>query len=315
MADDFEEFQKRYKSGKAKLEAIPPPIPPISGAAGVARAAAGPLIRKGREILEGAMKEPKKPLNRGATRLESKLTKWRETGNKLRAEAAKQKNALKKDGSLASRARDAAKRERTPREKEQFGPLVKRDERVPATQGSRAVTNVGNESRSLAVREAGRRELVPYKRAQSAVAGRPTFGDKGQGSRLGTYAKRALAAGAMGGAAYGLYKGADKSKSETPKDTSNSSGGTPSSPTSADKKSKADAFRAKMQGRNPGTKKAVDKSRVSGKKNEAKKLTNFERMKMRGYEKEGVAGRSATSSRAKGQVIKERKYKFGDIFK
>lgn len=41
----------------------------------------------------------------------------------------------------------------------------------------------------------------------------------------------------------------------------------------------------------------------------AKKMTNFERMKARQYEKEGYGGRSMTSEQAKAQAIKDRGYK------
>lgn len=48
---------------------------------------------------------------------------------------------------------------------------------------------------------------------------------------------------------------------------------------------------------------AGDKSRVAG------KMTNFERMKQRQYEKEGVGGRSVTAEGARKRVVEERKYK------
>lgn len=52
---------------------------------------------------------------------------------------------------------------------------------------------------------------------------------------------------------------------------------------------------------------ASDKSRVSG------KMTNFERMKARQYEKEGYGGRSLTAEGAKAQVARERGYKLPSL--
>jgi hypothetical protein len=45
-----------------------------------------------------------------------------------------------------------------------------------------------------------------------------------------------------------------------------------------------------------------------------KPLNNFERMKKRGYEKEGFGGRSMTSRGAESRVKKERSFKFKDLF-
>ena len=52
---------------------------------------------------------------------------------------------------------------------------------------------------------------------------------------------------------------------------------------------------------------ASDKSRVAG------KMTNFERMKARQYEKEGYGGRSLTAEGAKAQVARERGYKISGL--
>jgi hypothetical protein len=55
--------------------------------------------------------------------------------------------------------------------------------------------------------------------------------------------------------------------------------------------------------RKAAPKAAGDKSRV------AKKMTNFERMKQRQYEKEGFGGRALTTEGARKRVMEERKYK------
>lgn len=88
--------------------------------------------------------------------------------------------------------------------------------------------------------------------------------------------------------------------------------------TEAVKATPKDKVKRQMQGQNPDRKKAEtsksssapkvarDKSRLA-----TKKPSNFERAKMRSYEKEGGIG----PGRAKSKVSGERKYKFRDIFK
>lgn len=378
--DNFEKFKKRYEEGKAKVQAIPPPIPPIGGAASAARAVTGVVAKRGKDIVEGltkAAKEPTKkaprqqnaerPLNAGAKRLQGKMEKWRQEGAKTRNQSKPTRRAAD-EGTTAGRIRATAKRERTPREREQFGPLVPRRSNVPATQGTRAVTVQSGGQRAVAVREAGRRDMVPYKAQGRSVATR-TFGDKGQGritprpSATGRVASTAPGASVAVGMAtqnapnlgagnsladgrsdtgkriiYDRPAGPNKPKKykwkynapigpkKPAEDSKPSAGG--DVPRKTDRKpekkveSKSDAFRKKRQGMNtPGSPtyagpkkagKATDKSRVA---KPVKKMTNFERMKMRGYEKEGVAGRSVTSKGAKARVMKERSYKFSDFFK
>jgi hypothetical protein len=131
-----------------------------------------------------------------------------------------------------------------------------------------------------------------------------------------------LKAGAAAGAGllgYASYRSADKpsaQKKEAPRDDRASSGS-----------STADAFRKKRQGMNvpgsptnpnkagpkkDGPKKAGDKSSAA---KPEKKMSNFERMKKRQYEKEGYGGRSMTSRGAESRVKKERGFKFKDLFK
>jgi hypothetical protein len=137
-----------------------------------------------------------------------------------------------------------------------------------------------------------------------------------------------MKAGAAAGAGllgFAAYRSADKpnasskpsSQSNAPRDDRASSGS-----------STADAFRKKRQGMNvpgsptnpnkagpkkDGPKKAGDKSSAAAKPE--KKMSNFERMKKRQYEKEGYGGRSMTSRSAEGRVKKERGFKFKDLFK
>lgn len=83
---------------------------------------------------------------------------------------------------------------------------------------------------------------------------------------------------------------------------------------------KSDFAKKSLQGRKPGaspaaapSKNAGDKLRLN--KGSTGKVSNFERMKARQYEKEGYGGRSMTAASAKAQVQKERGYKFKDLFK
>lgn len=299
MAEDsFKKFKKRYDEGKVPTLAMPP-VPGAPGV-GVARtigmAAARTGLRGLKEVYDKA-----------------------------------QKNAARN-----TKRREAYAAKKEARAKEKFGPLVKRQENAPA------VREVGR--RDLVVTRNQKKDVQPYKEGSKAVVkreenlpatrgsdsraltvarenkgnlakpGNRTFGDKGSGSRLGTNLKRAGAAALVGGAAYGLYKGADKPKAErkeAPRDDRASS-----------KSDKAAAFKAKQQGmKTPGsptnpnkavTKKTGDKSRLA---KPEKKFTNFERMKQRQYEKEGFGGRSMTSSRAKERVKTERGFKFKDLFK
>lgn len=150
-----------------------------------------------------------------------------------------------------------------------------------------------------------------------------TFRNKG-GDKGGRYtgAKSAAALAGLGGAGYLTWQGAPTSKAQ--KDAGKvqkprTGGDVPRSTVDAERKKKADAYRkkgqetyAKLRETSKDKKQAGDKSRVA---KPVKKMTNFERMKMRQYEKEGVAGRSVSSKRAKARVMKERSYKFSDFFK
>lgn len=291
--DNFSKFKKRYKDGKIPTVAMPP-VPGAPGV-GVARTLGTAAARSGMRWAKDAYDKAQKAAARNAKRREARAEK--------KAERAKEK----------------------------FGPLVKREENVPATQGSRALVKREDKlpakraegSRSLAVVREGKGDLQKYNPGGRSVAtqGTRTFGDKGGGKGAGmkTNLKRAGAALLVGGAAYGLYKGADKPKADQGGTSSNAAAKT-------DRESKAAAFKAKQQGMktpgsptNPNTKsatpkKAGDKSRMS-KGAPEKKMTNFERMKMRGYEKEGLGGRSMTSAKAKERVKTERGYKFKDLFK
>ena len=134
-----------------------------------------------------------------------------------------------------------------------------------------------------------------------------------------------MAAGAAAGAGllgFAAYNSADKPKASDNKANNSKLTSGARDDRASSGSSKADAFRAKQQGmkvdgsptkpKKDGTKKAGDKSRAAAKPE--KKMSNFERMKKRGYEKEGFGGRSMTSRGAESRVKKERSFKFKDLF-
>lgn len=315
MADDFEKFKEQYKEGEVKVLANPPPLP---GAAGIGRMVGGAVATAGRK------------------KLMDTLNKSKEKGQKIRS----QKEG-RTGGTFTDKIKNTRTRERTPKEKEKFGPLVKRKDNLPATQGSRAVVKREDRmpavqgSRSLTVAREGKGDLQKYSPGGRSVAsqGTRTFGDKGQSGRivgLSTKGKLALGGGAAAAAAAG-YQSAQKSAAgKTDRESVQGGGGQRYAPSavrddraSSGTSSKAKSFKEKQQGMkvkesptNPDTKKtapkAVDKSRTA---KPEKKMNPFERQKQRMYEKEGYGGRSMTPSKAKSRVQKERSFKFKDLFK
>lgn len=317
MAEDsFKKFKKRYEEGKVPTLAMPP-VPGAPGV-GVARtigmAAARTGLRGLKEVYDKA-----------------------------------QKNAARN-----AKRREAAAAKKEARSKEKFGPLVRRQENMPAVRevGRRDLVVTRNQKRDLQPYKEGNKALVkredklPARRGDDSRAltvaregkgnlaragGGRTFGDKGQGGRivgLSTKGKLALGAGAaaaVGAAAYNKAGGSgastpqagggatytnrdDRSSSlagTSPENKAKARGGTKNGPL------KSPYAQISLQGQK---KKDKPKSRSSTAKPE-KKLTNFERMKMRGYEKEGYGGRSMTSKGAKARVQRERSYKFKDLFK
>lgn len=316
MADDFEEFKKRLKSGETKVLAIPPPVPPAGGflktAAQIAGRAAKPLVEAGAKRIRDLSESKTKPARAKATKPAGR------TGGKGRS------------GTLSEKLESTRTRPRTEKEANKFGPIVKRQENMPAKQGSRAI--VKREDKMPAKIEVGRRDLVvlregkkglqPYKPTGRSVAqtGTRTFGDKGQAGRIvGLSTKGKVAAAGLGAGAaalgYAAYKKADKASATAPRDDRSSSGG---SAFNSEFGKKRQGQNVKGSPTNPATrsvKQAGDKSRLNKSAAPVKKLNNFERMKMRQLEKEGFGGRSMTSARAKARVLKERDYKFADLFK
>lgn len=302
MADEkFKTFKKRYQEGKITTTQMPP-LP--AGPTGLGRQIAGAAAGTGLRAIRDAFLKQQKNIAR----------------NTKRREAAAQK-------------REVEATKKAERAKEKFGPLAKREENLPATQGSRAVVKRKDNlpatqgSRSLTVVREGKGDLQKIGN-RSVATGNRTFGDKGQGRIVGLSNKGKLAAGAIGAggaaAAYAGYKKAGGADAGTK--SSLTSGPRDDRASSLSAPSKASDFKSKMQGRKvPGSptstekkpvKAASDKSNYKPKAAKAEKpLSNFERMKARGYEKEGYGGRSMTAASAKAQAQKERGYKFKDLFK
>jgi hypothetical protein len=314
MADDFEKFKKMYKEGDTKMLANPPPLP---GAAGIGRLVGGAITTAGRK------------------RLMDTLNKSKEKGQKIR-----NSKEGRTGGTFTDKIKDTRIRERTPKEKEKFGPLVKRKDNLPATQGSRAVVKREDRmpavqgSRALTVVREGKGNLQKYNPGGRSVVsqGTRTFGDKGQSGRivgLSNKGKLALGGGAAAAAAAG-YQVAQKSAAGktdresaqggggmryAPRDDRASSGGGTFKPINRDNLSEKGkkAFDAKQgQNKKPVVKK--DGPKAGPAKKAEKPMSNFERMKKRGYEKEGFGSRSMTSRGAESRVKKERSFKFKDLF-
>lgn len=342
MADNYKTFKKRYQEGKIPEMAMPPIVPGPGGAArSVAAAVARPLVRYLAEGVKSAAKN---------ARVAGRAKSLEKAGKA----ASKQKNPLRRGdtGTLTDKLAKTRTRPRTEKESEKFGPLAKRQENLPATQ-SRAIVKRedklpatrGSDSRALTVAREGKGDLVRTGGGRSlATHGTRTFGDKGQGGRIvGLSTKGKLAAGAVGagaaGIAYAGYKQADKAKSEPrrekltsgPRDdrapptrqgtspenkaktpTSSSVGGTKNGPF------KSEFAQRSLQGRNPNKDYKPSKSSpVIGKAGRAapKAMSPFERQKAKQYEEQGYGGRSMTREGAKKQAVKERGYKFKDLFK
>lgn len=190
MAEDkFSKFKKRYKEGKIPTMAMPPIVPGPGGVArSVAATVAQPLLRYLKNAAEGGTKTPSKG----------------------------------RSGTFTDRLEGTRARPRTEKESNKFGPLVKRQENMPAKQGSRAI--VKREENMPAVVREGKKDLQKYDPGKRSLAaqGTRTFGDKGQAGRvvgLSNKGKLALGAGGAGAAAAGYagYKKAGSASADEPR--------------------------------------------------------------------------------------------------
>lgn len=295
--DNFKKFKKRYEEGKISTTQMPP-VPGAPGR-GAARAVVGAVMNAGRQKLMNRLE--------GARQAGAKARNTPKEGSKGRS------------GTLSERLEATRARPRTEKESNKFGPLVKRQQNLPANRGNRAV--VKREENMPAVVREGRREVQNYKPGSRSVAtqGTRTFGDKGQPRIVGLSNKGKLAlGGGAAAAAAAAYKSADKPKADDKPRNKVFGGARPGEragayPAAKRPESKAPVPKAKPAGgsssgtSSSGTSKPVkaagDKSRAA---KPEKKFSNFERMKQRQYEKEGYGGRAMTTERAKAQVVKER---------
>lgn len=341
MADNFSKFKKRYQEGKVKEMAMPPIVP---GPAGLARSAAGvvarPLLRYLQEGVKSAAESASKankggkpsPKSRGGTGTFTDKLGATRTRPRTKKES-------EKFGPLAKRQENLpAKQNRA---------IVKREENVPATRtsdsralsvardgkGNRAVVNGG--ARTFGDKGQGGRIVglsTKGKLAAGAVgagaAGLAYAGYKKADDASATDSRKKSNAFAKSGpaaVAKDMYKGAPRQiaavkaelddRSTTRQGTSpenkakgsSSVGGTKNGPF------KSEFAKRSLQGRKASP--VLGKTGGSSVKATASKMTNFERQKARQLEKEGYGGRSMTREGAKKQVMKERSYKFKDLFK
>lgn len=219
----------------------------------------------------------------------------------------------KKDSFAKSSGPKTRPRLRAKKEANKFGPLVKREEKVPAVQNrglpavyddrGRQVRTFGdNAAKSDKGRIVG---LSPIGKAAVVGAG---AGLGALGYALAPEANKAGASGSSsgdskvyGGARPGeSTRGYGKAKPPKPKPKPPMQGAKPPIP-----KPKP----ANRPDRKAAPNTAGDKFRAT------KKMTNFERMKQSQYEKEGFGGRSLTAEGARKRVMQERKYKLFSGFK
>lgn len=221
MADDFEEFKKRYQSGKIKEMAIPAPLP---GPGGIGRAVAGKVAQEVIKRVGG--KKPDKAPSKKADKAPSKSANKAPRSNSA---AKGDKQAPRQAGNFAGRRMDDAKKSRGP-----FGTL--------ATQGTREVTKYSTGPRSVANVSTGSRAVTtssPRNRlplpagssgSRSVVAGGKTnFG--GGGARVVGPSSAATASGASKG-----FSATPKGDDDRKKNTTRYSDSNISGPQSAAKK-------------------------------------------------------------------------------
>lgn len=333
MADsNYERFKKRYKKvGDIPVLAVPPPVP---GPGGIGRYLTGRVVQEGvkagRKLLagEGTPKRASGP----RTRKPPEAKKPKEPKAPKTPKKTNKRTEANDSGTFTSARRISdIKKSRGP-----FPPPAYRPNTLPATRGANALTKADNGGRALvryrgpetpAVRQAG----APASGRQLAISGR------GPNARIrpsGTTTRAGVSVGSGAALTAGGYYAAkemqrrDKANAAANQGVDRSGKSDREQPpmpfrprlpnyegpkpvTKPD--SKAAAFRALRQGRV----KKVEARKVEKKtfRKPEKPLNAFERLKMQMYEKEGHGGRSLTMAGAKAQVLKERSYKFSDLFK
>lgn len=165
MADDFEEFKKRYQSGQTKMLSNPPPLP---GPAGIGRAVVGMGVQTGirnmKNLSSKGPKEAAKETAKDASKSASKGSKSQRSNSSSKSDKETKRSA----GNFAGRRMDDAKKSRGP-----YGTL--------ATQGTREVTRFTRGPRDVArASEASSKAVTKYQspgsNAVTVAGGRGNFG-------------------------------------------------------------------------------------------------------------------------------------------
>ena len=216
------------------------------------------------------------------------------------------KTRKRDSGTFTSRVEATKKRERTPREKEQFGPLAKRP--------SSEVTKFKSPGGPVKKYERPGGPVTKYERQGGALT-RTEVKDDARIVGLSNKAKAGLAGAAAAGvgAAYVSGRGQQEGRAEGrktfggarperpgsyPAKSRSEGGARPERPGSYPAARRKSAGASKVSGSMPKPERKA-KSAASDKSRLAPKMTNFQRMKARQFEKEGVAGRSMTAAQAK----------------
>lgn len=279
---NFEKFKKRYESGEIEVLANPPPLP---GPAGLGRAVAGKVVK---EVAK-------------------------RVGRKAKSESKPRKSD---SGTFTSRVEATKKRERTPREKEQFGPLAKR----PSSEVTKFKSPGGPVKKyerpggpvTKYERQGG--PVTKYERQGGALT-RTGVKDDARIVGLSNKAKAGLAGAAAAGvgAAYVSGRGQEEGRAEGrktfggarperpgsyPAKSRSEGGARPERPGSYPAARRKPSEASKVSGSMPKPERKA-KSAASDKSRLAPKMTNFQRMKARQFEKEGYAGKSMTAAQAK----------------
>lgn len=244
------------------------------------------------------------------------------------------KTRKRDSGTFTSRVEATKKRERTPREKEQFGPLAKRpsSEVTKFKSPGGPVKKYERPGGPVTKYERKGGPVTKYERQGGALT-RTEVKDDARIVGLSNKAKAGLAGAAAAGvgAAYVSGRGQQEGRAEGrktfggarperpgsyPAKSKSEGGARPERPGSYPAKSReASVARPETSGSYPAARrKSAGTSKVSGsmpkperkaksaasdKSRLAPKMTNFQRMKARQFEKEGVAGRSMTAAQAK----------------
>lgn len=310
MADsNFERFKKRFPNGVPadKIEAIPPPVP---GPGGLGRYVVGRGVQAGIKKLVGEAKPVRSSGPKSRKPAEAKTPKPKAP------KKPKKPTEPRDSGTLTSKSRISdVRKSRGP-----YPVPALRRNTLPAVRGSNAVTRADTGGRALVkFKEPGKPAVRP--------TGTPSTG-RGPTVRVNGATSRAMlgsaGAGMMAGGYYAAKKMAEKDRAAAAvKDyrTETDKTGKGDRPSNSVKLISKDRLQKIQKARAAEKVKSFKDLRQGQVKKKAaqtfakpeKPFNAFEKSKMRTYEKEGYGGRFLKSPKA--QVLKERGYKFSDLFK